>query len=219
MLAQERLNKNSFKDELKNIKGDVLLDEYSLGMYSTDASFYQIKPLAVVLPLDEADVKKTVAIANDYKLKILPRGGGTSLAGQTVGEGIVIDFSKYMNKILEFNEKQRWVKVQPGMVRDELNEEMAKFNLQYAPDPATSSRANVGGMVGNNSSGTKSILYGKTVDHILEAKVLLADGTELLFKKNTPREYEDKAHQTTREGSIYHKFQEIIFKNEEEIKK
>ena len=95
---------------------------------------------------------------------------------------MVIDFSKYMNKILEFNEQERWVRVQPGLVRDELNEEMAKYNLHFAPDPATSSRANVGGMVGNNSSGTKSILYGKTVDHILEAKVLLADGTELLLK-------------------------------------
>src|SRR6188768_4496746 len=218
MLAQERLNKNSFKDELKNIKGDVLLDEYSLGMYSTDASFYQIKPLAVVLPLDEADVKKTVAIANDYKLKILPRGGGTSLAGQTVGEGIVIDFSKYMNKILEFNEKQRWVKVQPGMVRDELNEEMAKYGLHYAPDPATSSRANVGGMVGNNSSGTKSILYGKTVDHVLEVKVLLADGTELLMKELSQEAFQQKTQQKNREGGIYRNFQELIQQNREEIK-
>ena len=110
----------------------------------------------------------------------------TSLAGQTVGEGIVIDFSKYMNKILEFNEKERWVRVQPGLVRDELNEEMAKYKLHFAPDPATSSRANIGGMVGNNSSGTKSILYGKTVDHVLEAKVLLADGTELMFQELSP---------------------------------
>ena len=148
----------------------------------------------VVLPLDEADVKVAVKVANDYKLKILPRGGGTSLAGQTVGEGIVIDFSKYMNKILEFNEKERWVRVQPGLVRDELNEEMAKYKLHFAPDPATSSRANVGGMVGNNSSGTKSILYGKTVDHVLEAKVLLADGTELILKELSPDEFEKKAH-------------------------
>src|SRR6185295_3017660 len=96
---------------------------------------------------------------------------------------------------------------------------MAKFNLQYAPDPATSSCANVGGMVGNNSSGTKSILYGKTVDHILEAKVLLADGTVLLLKECTPREYEAKAHQTNREGEIYHKFRETILENKEEIKK
>ena len=206
MLTQERSEVHTFINELKDIKGDVLVDDYSLGMYSTDASFYQIKPLAVVLPLDEADVKKTVEIARTHKLKLLPRGGGTSLAGQTVGEGIVIDFSKYMNKILEFNEQERWVRVQPGLVRDELNEEMAKYRLHFAPDPATSSRANVGGMVGNNSSGTKSILYGKTVDHILEAKVLLADGTELLLKELSPEAFDKKAQQKDREGEIYQKY-------------
>jgi FAD/FMN-containing dehydrogenase/Fe-S oxidoreductase len=204
--------------ELKNIKGDVLSDEYSLGMYSTDASFYQIRPLVVVLPLDEADVKTVVEIASTHKLKILPRGAGTSLAGQTVGEAIVIDFSKYMNKILEFNEKERWVRVQPGMVRDELNVEMEKYGLHFAPDPATSSRANVGGMVGNNSSGTKSILYGKTVDHILEARVLLADGTELLLKELSQEEFKQKAQQKNREGEIYRDVQHIIQQNQEEIK-
>ena len=208
----------SFVADLKKCIGDVLDDEYSLGMYATDASHYQILPLAVVLPKDESEVKKAVEIARNNKIKILPRGGGTSLAGQTVGEALVIDFSKYMTKILEFNEQERWVRVQPGVVRDELNEEMAKFNLHFAPDPATSSRANVGGMVGNNSSGTKSILYGKTVDHILEAKVLLADGTELLLKEFTPQEYELKAHQINREGEIYHKFQQTILHNKAEIK-
>lgn len=219
MTVQEQKSKTDFADELeKSVKGDVLRDDYSLGMYSTDASFYQIRPLAVVLPLDELDVKAAVKIANAYKLKILPRGGGTSLAGQTVGEAIVIDFSKYMNRILEFNEKERWVRVQPGLVRDELNEEMAKYKLHFAPDPATSSRANVGGMVGNNSSGTKSILYGKTVDHVLEAKVLLADGTELLLKELSPEEYSKKAGQPDREGQIYSEFKKIIDNNKEEIK-
>ena len=219
MLTQERSEVHTFINELKDIKGDVLVDDYSLGMYSTDASFYQIKPLAVVLPLDEADVKKTVEIARIHKLRLLPRGGGTSLAGQTVGDGIVIDFSKYMNKILEFNEQERWVRVQPGLVRDELNEEMAKYRLHFAPDPATSSRANVGGMVGNNSSGTKSILYGKTVDHVLEAKVLLADGTELLLKELSPEAFDQKARQKDREGEIYRNIQETIQQNREEIKK
>lgn len=196
----------------------MLYDEYSLGMYATDASFYQIKPLAVVLPMDEADVKKAVEIARTHKLKILPRGGGTSLAGQTVGEAIVIDFSKYLNKILEFNEQEHWVRVQPGLVRDELNGVMAKYNLHFAPDPATSSRANVGGMVGNNSSGTKSILYGKTVDHVLEARVLLADGTELLLKELSPDAFHKKTQQHDREGEIYRSFQKTIEQNREEIK-
>src|SRR5688572_31382289 len=144
MLTQDRTDARTFINELKNIKGEVLVDDYSLGMYSTDASFYQIKPLAVVLPLHEADVKKTVEIARAHNLRLLPRGGGTSRAGQTVGDGIIIDFSKYMNKILEFNEQERWVKVQPGLVRDELNEEIAKYGLHCAPARATSSRANVG---------------------------------------------------------------------------
>lgn len=218
MLIQQRAGAPLFVHELATIKGEVLSDEYSLGMYSTDASFYQIKPLAVVLPMDEADVKKAVAIAHSHKLKILPRGGGTSLAGQTVGEAIVIDFSKYMNKILEFNEQERWVRVQPGLVRDELNEVMAKYNLHFAPDPATTSRANVGGMVGNNSSGTKSIIYGKTVDHVLEAKVLLADGTELLLKELSPEAFHKKTEQQDREGEIYRSFQQLIEQNREEIK-
>lgn len=203
----------------KNIRGDVLSDDYSLGMYSTDASFYQIRPLAVILPKDESDVKKAVEIARNNNIKILPRGGGTSLAGQTVGEALVIDFSKYMNQVLEFNAQERWVRVQPGVVRDELNEEMSKYNLHFAPDPATSSRANVGGMVGNNSSGTKSILYGKTVDHVLEAKVLLSDGTELWLKEFSAEAFKQKAEQPTREGEIYKNFTKAIQSNKEEIKK
>src|SRR5438552_11583879 len=109
----------SFTADLKKHIADVLDDEYSLGMYSTDASHYQIKPIAIVLPKDESEVKKAVEIARNNKIKILPRGGGTSLAGQTVGEALIIDFSKYMTNILEFNEEERWVRVQPGVVRDE----------------------------------------------------------------------------------------------------
>jgi FAD/FMN-containing dehydrogenase len=174
---------SSFISLLKStVKGDVLDDDYSLGMYSTDASVYQIKPVVVVLPQNEEDVKKAVEAARKHRVKILPRGGGTSLAGQTVGEAMVIDFSRNLNQVLEINEKERWVRVQPGIVLDELNQHLKPFNLHFAPDPATSSRANIGGMIGNNSSGTKSILYGKTVDHVLEARVLLADGTEALLQ-------------------------------------
>ncbi|MBK5279194.1 MAG: FAD-binding protein [Bacteroidia bacterium] len=209
----------TFAEKLREkLEGELLTDNYSLGMYATDASFYQIRPIAVVLPKNELDVKKAIEIARAHKIKILPRGGGTSLAGQTVGEAIVIDFSKYMNKILEFNEKERWVRVQPGLVRDELNEVMAKYNLHFAPDPATSSRANVGGMIGNNSSGTKSILYGKTVDHVLEANVLLADGTEMLLKELSKEAFEKKTQQKNREGEIYKHVLETINQNKQEIK-
>ena len=210
---------HALEEQLKAaIRGDVLTDEYSLGMYSTDASFYQMRPLAVVLPKDEDDVKAAVKIASDLQVNLLPRGGGTSLAGQTVGRAVVLDFSKYMNRILEFNEKERWVRVQPGVVRDELNAELARYNLHFSPDPATANRANIGGMVGNNSSGTKSILFGKTVDHILEATVLLADGTTLLLKECSVEEYNRKAAQDDREGEIYRTFHEIIDRNRDEIR-
>lgn len=212
-------NNTSFITDLNKNIDEVLVDTGSLGMYATDASHYQIFPVAVVLPKNEAEVKKAVAIANQYNIKILSRGGGTSLAGQAVGEALVIDFSKHFTNIIEFNEEERWVRVQPGLVRDELNARMAKYGLQFAPDPATSSRANVGGMVGNNSSGTKSILYGKTVDHILEARVLLADGSELLLKEVNPQEYELISRGQNKEGELYKKFREVILQNKDEIKK
>jgi FAD/FMN-containing dehydrogenase/Fe-S oxidoreductase len=205
--------------KLKNsIKGEVLTDTYSLGMYATDASIYQIRPIAIVLPKDDLDVKKAIAVAKEYSITILPRGGGTSLAGQTVGESLILDFSKYMNSILEINATEKWVRVQPGMARDDLNAILKPYGLHFAPDPATSSRANVGGMVGNNSSGTKSILYGKTVDHVLEADILLADGTELHLENCSPETYEKKTHQNDREGEIYRSFEQLIKIHSEEIK-
>lgn len=204
---------------LKNrINGDVLLDDYSLGMYATDASIYQIKPLAIILPKNAADVKEAMAVAHENNISILPRGGGTSLAGQTVGESMILDFSKYMNSILEINAEDKWVRVEPGMVRDDLNSILKSYGLHFAPDPATSSRANVGGMVGNNSSGTKSILYGKTVDHILEASVLLAEGTEMQLQNLSPLEYQEKGLKANREGAIYRSFKKIIDQNSQEIK-
>ncbi len=202
----------------KHVRGDVLADEYSLGMYSTDASIYQIKPIAIVLPKDDEDVKAAIKVAYDHNITILPRGAGTSLAGQTVGESIILDFSKYMNSILEINEADKWVRVQPGMARDDLNAVLEPMGLHFAPDPATSSRANVGGMVGNNSSGTKSVLFGKTVDHVLEARVVLAEGTELNLKNHDPETYALKAAQKDREGEVYASFKNLIHQHKEEIK-
>lgn len=201
-----------------NIRGDILSDDASLGLYATDASVYQIRPVAVVLPRDEEDVLNAIRIAGDHQVTLLPRGGGTSLAGQTVGHSLVLDFSKYMNQLLEVNEKEQWARVQPGLVRDELNAQLQPLGLHFAPDPATSSRANVGGMIGNNSSGAKSILYGKTVDHVLELKVALADGTVLYLKEHDSDSYDQIAKQDTREGKLYRRFREIVTENEAEIK-
>ena len=202
-----------------HIKGDVLDDGLSLGMYATDASVYQIKPIVVLAPRDEEDVMQAIKISRDHSVTILPRGGGTSLAGQTVGNSMILDFSKYMNQVLELNEAERWVRVQPGLVRDELNAYLKPYGLHFAPDPATSSRANVGGMIGNNSSGTKSILFGKTVDHILELKIALADGTVMHLKETDPEEYQILAKGKNREAEIYRSFKSIISQNKTEIEK
>ncbi len=173
------------RDLRRRVRGEVYFDRVTRGIYATDASNYQIMPVAVVLPRDQADVYAAVATAAVYGVPILPRGGGTSLAGQTVAAAMVLDFSKHMNAVLELDVERRRVRVEPGLVRDELNAAVAGYGLHFAPDPATASRANVGGMIGNNSSGTKSILFGKTIDHVLALKVLLADGSVVELDEDT----------------------------------
>jgi FAD/FMN-containing dehydrogenase/Fe-S oxidoreductase len=202
------------------VKGDVLSDEYALGIYATDASIYQFIPLAVVVPADEADVAIAVETARKYNVSIVPRGGGTSLGGQAAGSALVIDFSKYMNRVLEINVKERWVKVQPGIVLDELNAFLKQFKLHFAPDPATSNRATIGGMIGNNSSGTKSIIYGITRDHVLETKTMLSDGSVINFGEIPVDEYLEEHGMTNgREYSLISGFKKIMDENREEIQK
>jgi len=152
-------------------------------LYSTDASLYQIKPACVVVPRDSDDVRKCVKTAANHNIPMLPRGAGTSLAGQAVSEGIVLDFSRHMRGIIEINAREQWVRVQPGIVLDQLNKELLETGLFFAPDVATANRATIGGMIGNNSAGLRSVRYGKTIDHVLELKAVLADGTEHEFKE------------------------------------
>ena len=160
----------------KLIEGEVLTSQSFRSIYATDASNYQKLPSAVVLPKHGKDLEHIVNFARIHNLPITMRGGGTSLAGQTVGSGLIVDCSKYMDKVLEINTEQQWARVQPGVVRDQLNEILEAHHLQFAPDPATSSRATIGGMIANNSSGTKSIRYGKTVDHIQAIRLMTIDG-------------------------------------------
>ncbi|MCK4849978.1 MAG: FAD-binding oxidoreductase, partial [Phycisphaerae bacterium] len=148
------------QDLHQQIRGEVFSDPMTLGLYATDASIYQITPLAVVVPRDCDDVLAALRIAASHRVSILPRGSGTSLNGQAVGASMVLDFTKYMDRILELNIKEKWVRVQSGIVLDQLNAALAPHGLHFAPDPATSNRATIGGMIGNNSSGTKSIVYG-----------------------------------------------------------
>lgn len=171
---------SQLETELRSrIAGEVRFDEMSRGLYSTDASIYQIAPIGVVFPKSSADVMATVEVAAAHRVPILPRGSGTSLSGQTVGAALVIDFSRFMNRILDVDVEQRLVRVEPGVVLDELNWAVKRHGLQFGPDVATSSRANLGGMIGNNSAGSRSVRQGKTIDHVRELRVTLSDGSEV----------------------------------------
>ncbi|MDP2039013.1 MAG: FAD-binding oxidoreductase, partial [Ignavibacteria bacterium] len=210
-------------NELAKLKtkfeGDILLDDLSRVVYATDGSAYREKPQAVVLPKTKEDIKLIVKFASENKTSIIPRAAGTSLAGQVVGNGIVVDISKYMNKILEVNVEKRWVRIQPGVVLDELNIYLKQFGFLFGPETATSSRCNLGGMFGNNSCGAHSILYGSTRDHVLEANVILSDGSEVLFKQLTKEELRKKCNGDSLENKIYSKLDEILSntKNQHEI--
>ena len=149
------------------VRGEIRFDDLARSLYATDASPYEILPYGVVIPKTPEDVRVVLEVAREFSVPVLPRGGGTSLAGQTVGMAIVVDFSKYMNQIVSFDLENRTVRVQPGIVRDELNKFLAPHNLHFTPDITPTNRANVGGMIGNNSSGTRSIKYGKTIDQVL----------------------------------------------------
>ena len=142
---------------------------------------YEIEPVGLVLPKTDADVQKTLQIAQRHNVAILPRGGGTSLAGQTVGEALILDFSKYMNQVLELDANEEWARVQPGLVQDHFNDYLSPRGFVFGPNTSTSSRATIGGMLGNNSSGSRSIVYGKTVDHVIEVSGYFVDGEPLLF--------------------------------------
>src|SRR2546430_2493615 len=187
----------------KRVEGDVRFDRYSRLLYSTDASIYQIEPVGVVVPRHKGDVQAVIEIANKLNISVLSRGGGTSLAGQAVGHSIVLDFSKYMQNVIEVNKEELWCRVQPGLVQDELNAHVRAMGLQFGPDTSTSNRAAIGGMIGNNSAGAHSLTYGKTLDHVIELTVFLADGSEVVLKDLSPETVESKSRTDTIEGRAY----------------
>jgi len=194
------LNIQSLKDKLK---GDLYTDTATLLMYATDASAYREVPLAVVRAKNSDDLKVLINFARTEKIPLIPRTAGTSLAGQVVGSGIVVDVSRYMNSVLEFNETEHWVRVEPGVILDELNMRVSNAGLFFGPETSTSNRCMIGGMVGNNSCGSHSLVYGSTRDHILTIKALLSDGNEVEFGPLTKQEFEDKCDLDSLEGSIY----------------
>ncbi len=163
------------------IEGEVRFDAVTKALYSTDASVYQIVPLGAVVVKSRQDLVRVVQTCARFRCPLTLRGGGTSQAGQAIGEGLQVDTSKYYNGILELNADELWVRVQPGIVLDELNAQLRPHGLRFAPDVSTASRATIGGMIANNSSGARSVLYGKTIDHVLELEAVLSDGSIACF--------------------------------------
>jgi FAD/FMN-containing dehydrogenase/Fe-S oxidoreductase len=185
------------------LEGELHYDTMMKSLYATDASVYRELPLAVALPKHSKDIQALILFAKNNKLSLIPRAAGTSLAGQCVGNGIVVDISKYMNQILEINTNENWIRVQPGVVRDELNIFLKQYGLFFGPNTSTANRCMLGGMVGNNSCGSTSIVYGSTREHVLELKTILSDGSEVIFNSLNKIQFKEKQKGNSLESQLY----------------
>lgn len=185
------------------LQGEVFYDLLHKSIYATDASVFRKIPLGVVYPKNNEDLKTLIQFAQENKITLIPRTAGTSLAGQCVGDGLVVDVSKHFTKILDFKNQNKTITVQPGIIRDQLNNYLKPFGLFFAPNTSTSNRCMIGGMVGNNSSGTTSIKYGVTRDKVLKLKTILSDGSEVVFNDLTSEKYNQKRQEKSLEGNIY----------------
>ena len=198
----------------ESLSGDIFTDNTTRKLYATDASAYRELPLAVAIPKDDEDIIKLVNFARENNTSIIPRTAGTSLAGQVVGNGIVVDVSKHFSKVIEINEKEGYAWVQPGIVRDDLNKHLKPHGVFFAPETSTANRAMIGGMIGNNSCGSNSVVYGSTREHILELKTVLADGSEAWFGAVDNNAFLDRCngHSTAGElhSSIYFEHREML---------
>ncbi len=203
-----------------DLDGKLHIDDVTRLLYATDASAYREKPLGVILPRHTADLEKIIAFAREYQVPLIPRAAGTSLAGQVVGGGLVVDISRHMNRVLELNVAEKWVKVEPGVILDELNAFLQPHGLFFGPETSTSNRCMIGGMLGNNACGAHSMVYGSTRDHTLEIEALLSDGTAVTFRDMSRKELQEKARQTDLEGMIYSGMLDILEDpvNQQEIK-
>ena len=195
------------------LEGELVWDDLSRMLYATDASVYRKKPLGVAYPKNEDDIQKIIRFAAKNGLGLIPRTAGTSLAGQCVGEGLVVDVSRHMTEILHLDPAKRQVTLQPGVVRDELNQVIRPHGLFFGPNTSTSNRCMIGGMVGNNSSGTTSIKYGVTRDKVVALRGILADGSPVVFEDTDAQEYRNKRSLADLEGAIYRSLDEL-FNNE-----
>ncbi|MEI6678439.1 MAG: FAD-linked oxidase C-terminal domain-containing protein [Mariniphaga sp.] len=200
-------------DELSQIiDGELYTDKTHRIIYSTDASSYRELPQAIILPRHREDIRKILAFAREHQTSVIPRGAGTSLAGQVVGAGIVVDISKYMDRILEFNKEEHWIIVEPGVNLAELNIYLKPYGLQFGPETSTSNRCRMGGMLGNNSCGLRSLIYGSVREHVLEVQTLLADGSDVVFGPLSKKEFEDKCESDPAklETKIYRQIRAVL---------
>jgi FAD/FMN-containing dehydrogenase/Fe-S oxidoreductase len=201
---------NNLSTLKSSMEGELLTDDVTRLIYSTDASAYRELPLAVAYPATTGDIQKLIKFAGANRISLIPRAAGTSLAGQVVGNGIVTDISRHFNRILEINSEDKWVRVQPGVILDELNIALKKHGLFFAPETSTSNRCMIGGMIGNNSAGLHSLIYGTTREHILELKCILSDGSEVIFNDIDADTFEKKCVQNNLEGNIYKKMVDLL---------
>lgn len=185
------------------LEGDLHFDHTYRSLYATDASAYRELPLAVAYPKSNEDIKKLISFARENKTSLIPRTAGTSLAGQVVGGGMIVDVSRYFTSILEVNENEKWVRVQPGVIRDELNMHLKSYGLYYGPETSTANRAMIGGMIGNNSCGSNSMVYGSAREHLMAIKAFLSDGSEVEFKALKNEEFNEKLQLNNLEGELY----------------
>ncbi|MGD8849984.1 MAG: FAD-linked oxidase C-terminal domain-containing protein, partial [Anaerolineales bacterium] len=203
--------------DLQRELSDVRFDRMTRTLYSTDASIYQIMPVGVAFPHNADEVAATVSICGSHATPILPRGGGSSLAGQAIGHALIIDFSRYMDSILDINPESMRVRTQPGITLGLLNRALKEYGLMYGPDPASSDRATMGGILGNNSTGAHSIIYGMTVDHVFSTQVVLADGSTVHFKPADRSGWQNTGTEISLEGRIYRSVHDILQRYAEPI--
>ena len=196
----------------KDLEGEIFTDDTTRKLYATDASAYREIPLAVAIPKSEADIVKLVLFARHNKTSIIPRTAGTSLAGQVVGAGIVVDLSKHFNRILEINTSEKWALVEPGIVRDDLNQHLKPHGYYFAPETSTANRAMIGGMIGNNSCGSNSVVYGSTREHLLEVNAILSDGSKVWFGPVNENDLHSHLNRTGEilEGKLYKHIHNIL---------
>ena len=204
----------------EQLEGDLFFDTTIRTLYATDASAYREMPLAVAIPKTNDDITRLIAFAHVNKTSLIPRAAGTSLAGQVVGNGIIVDISKHFTQILELNKEQKWVNVQPGVIRDELNMFLKPHGLFFGPETSTANRAMMGGMVGNNSCGSNSVVYRSTREHLLEVKAFLSDGSEAVFNSLSIDDFHAKCGLANLEGNIYKNIRGLLsnYENQVEIR-